>query len=214
MPVSSVFTMQNDFSQTRSTRIKTKFAVGNVNNRVNVATVQGKNEGICTITALQWAKRCLELNRGIGSYSELLITEHMLNGLMAVWRRYDNDPQQQTRVMGLNAPNGDRNTGSVRSMQRAVAGSPSKIAIFWNSFHTMGYRVGVPSVGKLALGNTPWGQVRGQRSLPANSTTYEWFDNNHGFYTSDNEHEMYKHMKRYMDANYGEPIMGYRIVSA
>lgn len=206
--------MQNNFSQTRSTRIKTRFATGNVNNRVNVATVQDEDEGICTITALQWAKRCLALKRGIGSYSELLITDHMLNGLMAVWRGFDGEPQKQTRAMGLNAPGGDSRTGSVRSMQRAVANSNSKIAIFWNSFHTMGYRIGIPTVGKLALGNTPWGRMRGQRSLPANSTTYEWFDNNHGFYTSDSEHEMYRYMKRYMNANYGEPISGYRIVSA
>lgn len=213
MPVTCVFPMQNNYSQNGNVRVRTRFANGDVNRRVNVAQAQGKDEGICTIISLQWAKRCLQLHRGIGSQNELIFTDHMLNGLMAVWRKYDNSPHEQTRAMGLNAPGGDSNTGSVRTMQRRIGASASQIGIFWNSFHTMGYRVGVPTVGKLALGNTPWGAMRRQRAQPATGTVYEWFDANHGLYTSNDAQEMYRFMRQYMDANYGEPIMGYRIVS-
>ena len=166
MPVRQVFPMQNDFHQRDRVR----------------------EEGICTVSSLQWAKKCLQFNRGIGSYDELGLSEHQLNALMAVWRRYDNRPKEQTEAMGLRMVGNERRVNGVRIMQGIVAITAPYIAIFWNSFHTMGYRVG------------------------RNPTEYEWFDKNHGLYLADDADELCQEMNTYMNREYLEPIQGVRVV--
>ena len=165
MAVRQIFPMQNNFRNMRE-------------------------EGICTISSLQWAKRCLELHRGIGEYAELLLSEHQLNALMAVWRRYDNQPVEQTRGMGLRLVREKVITKiqDVQEMHQFVAANAPYIAIFWNSFHTMGYRIG------------------------QNGTEFEWFDKNHGLYVADNFQDLELKMKSYMMMNYKERIIGVRVV--
>ena len=165
MPVRQLFQMQNNFRQRTP-----------------------NDEGICTVTALQWAKKCLQLNRGIGSYVELGLSDHQRNALMAVWRRYDNQPTQQTAGMGLRIVGTDRRVNGLRVMQGIVANTAPHVAIFWNSFHTMGYRVG------------------------RNNSEFEWFDNNHGLYLANNADELFQTMNAYMAAHYRETVQGVRVV--
>lgn len=102
---------------------------------------QGGAQGICTVASLQWAKRCLELDRGLGSFDELLLTEHQLNALMAVWRTKDNDPVAQTEGMGLRIVGGDHDVDQFIDVQAKVNLTNPHVCIFWNHHHTMGYRV-------------------------------------------------------------------------
>lgn len=160
-----LFSMQNNFTQRKP-----------------------QDEGICTIAALTWAKTCLRLKRGIGSYHELGLSDHQLNALMAVWRNFDNAPNQQTAAVGLKAVGPDQSVRSLRKMQQIVGSTEPQVAVFWNSFHTMGYRIG------------------------RNGTEHEWFDNNHGLYLAKSAADMYQTMRAYMRTNYRENISGVRIV--
>jgi hypothetical protein len=102
---------------------------------------QGGSQGICTIASLQWAKKCLQLGRGLGSFQELGLSEHQLNALMAVWRRYDNNPAAQTAGMGLRMIGIDRQVTQFIDVQRFTNLAASHVCIFWTANHTMGYRV-------------------------------------------------------------------------
>jgi hypothetical protein len=150
-------------------------------------------EGICTVTALQWVKTCLERRRGIGNYNELGLTDFQLDALMAVWRRFDHDPIQQSHAFGLRVIGGaDRAINSLRALQQEVANTAPYTAIFWNSYHTMGYRVGT-------------GRVR----------EYEWFDKNHGYYVDTDEDELLKFMRtKWNEMYFGAEgrIIGVRIL--
>lgn len=154
---------------------------------------QANEEGICTVTALQWAKKCLERKRGLGNYDELGLTEHQMNALMAVWRRFDGDAVQQSHAFGLRVIGGaDQVINSIRELQQKVASNAPYISIFWNSYHTMGYRVG---------------------SGPKKE--YEWFDKNHGYYVDTDEDELLKFMRKKWNEMYvgaAGRILGVRVV--
>ncbi len=102
---------------------------------------QGNAAGICTVASLQWAKRCLQLNRGLGNFDELSLTPHQMGALMAVWRQHDADPDGQTTGMGLARVGADLAVTQIIDVQRYVNITPPHICIFWNSTHTMGYRL-------------------------------------------------------------------------
>ena len=165
MAVRKLFEMQNDFHQKNP-----------------------NNEGVCTVAALQWAKKCLELDRGIGSYDELGLSDHQLNALMAKWRDYDDRPEQQTAAMGLSAVGDDQVVSDIGLMQGIFENTAPHIGIFWNSFHTMGYRAG------------------------KGGAEFEWFDNNHGLYVADNAEQLRQEINAYMVNEYQEPIEGVRVV--
>lgn len=134
---------------------------------------QAGEEGICTVSALQWAKKCLERKRGLGAYSELGLDDFQLDALMAVWRRFDHDAVQQSHAFGLRVVGGgDRVANSIADVQNEVSQTAPHVAIFWNSYHTMGYRVGT--------GRSP---------------EFEWFDKNHGHYISTDERELLLFMR-------------------
>ncbi len=169
MPVRKLFSMTNDYMQ---------------NN-------EAADEGICTVASLQWCKKCLEHNRGLGSYAELSLSDHQLNALMALLRHLDDQPGPQTQGMGLRRTNaGDQDISTVAELQTNVANSTSKIAIFWNQYHTMAYRVG-------------------------DHSEYEWFDQNFGCWLANNEADMKKFMEDEWKTKYSDPqgaIIGMRVV--
>lgn len=102
---------------------------------------QGGFQGICTVASLQWAKKCLQLRRGLGSFDELGLDGHQLNALMAVWRRYDDDPAGQTSGMGLRMVGVDHHVTQFIDVQRLTNLTAPHTCIFWTDAHTMGYRV-------------------------------------------------------------------------
>lgn len=102
---------------------------------------QGAEGGICTVGSLQWAKKCLQLGRGIGGFNELGLSAHQMNALMAVWRREDGNPAAQTQGMGLRMVGVDRNVNQFIDVQRFTNLTAPHVCIFWNDTHTMGYRV-------------------------------------------------------------------------
>jgi hypothetical protein len=101
----------------------------------------GAEGGICTVASLHWAKKCLQLGRGIGSFAELAISVHQLNALMAVWRRHDGNPAIQTAGMGLRLVAGDIPVTQMIDVQRHANLTAPHVCIFWTAGHTMGYRV-------------------------------------------------------------------------
>ncbi|MGQ1784455.1 hypothetical protein [Saccharicrinis sp. GN24d3] len=147
---------------------------------------QGAEQGICTVASLQWAKKCLKLGRGLGSFNELQLSGHQMNALMAVWRRYDNSPAAQTLGMGLRIVGNDRAVNQFIDVQRFVNLSASKTCIFWTHNHTMGYRV----------------STRHGREC-------EFFDIEDGLWVADNDTEI----RQVVIQNYGAAITGMRIVS-
>jgi len=155
---------------------------------------QGDQEGICTAISLVWAKKCIERRRGLGSYIELGVDDHALNGLMAVWRRFDHDPVQQTHAFGLRVVGGgDQVLSSIRAMHDHFVATAPHVGIFFNNYHTMGYRVG------------KYGKV----------TEYEWFDKNFGYFVSTDENEMHKFMREKWKAwypGYEGSVKGCRVV--
>jgi hypothetical protein len=102
---------------------------------------QSVEQGICTVASLQWAKKCLQLKRGLGNFQELALSLHQMNALMAVWRKFDHDPAAQTTGMGLRMVGLDRPVNQFIDVQRFANITNPHICIFWNSHHTMGYRV-------------------------------------------------------------------------
>lgn len=97
-------------------------------------------EGICTAAALFWARKCLELGRAPDSWAEIGKSDHNLNIIMTTLRNLDNNPIAQTELAGLNAVGADRAVASIDEMMEVVKVSTTGVAIFWNSYHTMGYR--------------------------------------------------------------------------
>lgn len=102
---------------------------------------QGAAAGICTVASLQWAKKCLQLGRGLGSFDELGLDVHQMNALMAVWRQHDGDPARQTEGMGLRMVGIDRAVNQFIDVQRLTNLTDPHVCIFWTGGHTMGYRV-------------------------------------------------------------------------
>lgn len=151
--------------------------------------LQGDQQGICTVSSLQWAKRCLQLGRGIGTFDELLLSVHQMNALMAVWRNYDNNPVRQTEGMGLRVVGGDRAVNQIIDVQRFVNLTAPHICIFWNRHHTMGYRCST---------------VR--------SRECEYFDIEDGLWLGDNDLEIRHHILQTFQNGHYEPIIGMRIV--
>jgi hypothetical protein len=97
-------------------------------------------EGICTAASLFWCRKCLELRRGVNSFAEIGKSQHNLNIIMTTLRQLDNNPAAQTDLAGLQIVGGDRVVSSMAEVARVVKGSASGVAIFWNSYHTMGFR--------------------------------------------------------------------------
>lgn len=101
---------------------------------------RNKNElGECTAASLAWAKKYLDKKGGINSYDEIGINPIALGAQMAVIRNLDNAADDQTERAGLIAVN-DTVINSLEAMVFTVKNTAPHVAIFWNSFHTMGYR--------------------------------------------------------------------------
>jgi hypothetical protein len=101
---------------------------------------QRDEEGICTAASLFWCRKCLELGRGVNTFDEIGKTDHNLNIIMRTLRTMDNNPVAQTELAGLASVGGDRVVNSMEAVMTLIKSSASKIGIFWNSYHTMGYR--------------------------------------------------------------------------
>jgi hypothetical protein len=146
--------------------------------------------GICTVASMQWAKKTLQLRRGLGSYDELSLSDHQLNALMRVWRQYDHDPATQTEGMGLRIVGADINVNQMIDVQRHTNLTAPHICIFWNSHHTMGYRA--------------WND---------HGRECEFFDNEDGLWLADNDTDIRATViNRFAAAGYA-PIEGMRIVT-
>lgn len=91
---------------------------------------QGAAQGICTVASLQWAKKCLQLGRGLGSFDELGLSVHQMNALMAVWRQYDDDPARQTEGMGLRMVGVDHAVDQFIDVQRFTNLTHPHVCIF------------------------------------------------------------------------------------
>jgi hypothetical protein len=100
---------------------------------------QSNQVGICTCSALHWAKKSLKLKRGLKSYTELP-NEQAMNAQMAVLRKLDNKPAEQCELVGLATVGHDRIISSIQELTRLVKSTAPHIAIFWTQNHTMGYR--------------------------------------------------------------------------
>ncbi len=113
---------------------KTIFTLSN-----NYTQHNGKSDGICTAASLAWARSCLKKGSAINSFSEIGINQIALEAQMAVIRKLDNSPTQQTSKAGLRIIQELR----VSSIESVITNTKSyfpHVAIFWNSFHSMGYR--------------------------------------------------------------------------
>lgn len=150
---------------------------------------QGNELGICTVASLQWAKKSLERGRGLGSFDELGLGQHQLNALMAVWRNYDNDSQSQTNGMGLRIVGNDHAVNSIIEVQRLTNLTFPHVCIFWNSHHTMGYRV----------------STRHGREC-------EFFDMENGLWLADNDTDIRAKILDTFNAGGYDQISGMRIV--
>ena len=147
--------------------------------------------GICTVASLQWAKTTLQRGRGLGSYMELGLSDHQMNALMAIWRRNDGDPTEQTKGMGLKIVGGaDHAVGQMLDVQRITNLTGPHVCIFWNSHHTMGYRV-----------STKHGRE------------CEWFDNEDGLWLANNDMDIRTTVLNGFAARGYAPISGMRVVS-
>lgn len=102
--------------------------------------LQGTEVGICTCCALTWARKTLQLGRGLKTYGELGLDDHTMNAQMAMLRRFDSQPDKQCELAQLEMVGNDTTIASVDDVLRLVKGSQSQIAIFWTQTHTMGYR--------------------------------------------------------------------------
>ncbi len=115
MAASTVFTLDNNFSQ-------------------------GGSQGICTAASLAWARKCLEKRGHVNSFAEISRGGvHAINAQMAVLRKYDGNPRKQTEMAGLTFVN-EPAVSSIDDVIKKVKASESGVAIFWTQFHTMGYR--------------------------------------------------------------------------
>ena len=101
---------------------------------------QGNEQGICTCSALTWARKTLQLGRGLSAYSELGLDSHTMNVQMAVLRKYDSEPQKQCELARLEMIGTEKTIASIDDIPRLVKGTAPHIAIFWTQTHTMGYR--------------------------------------------------------------------------
>ncbi|HTU68202.1 MAG TPA: hypothetical protein VMF52_19810 [Steroidobacteraceae bacterium] len=102
---------------------------------------QGDKVGICTFSSLTWARRSLELGRGLTAYSELGMDNHSMNLIMATVRKLDNDPVAQSALAKLvPVTGGDENISSYREVIRKTKATSPYVAIFWTREHTMAYR--------------------------------------------------------------------------
>jgi|GEM_PF-5810318 len=146
---------------------------------------QGNAQGICTVASLQWCKKTLERGRGLGNFDELSLSAHQMNALMAVWRRYDNQPAQQTQAMGLRMVGAEHVVNQFLDVQQIVNLTAPHICIFWTAGHTMGYRV----------------DTRHGRAC-------EFFDVEDGLYLADNDMDI----RATVLANYQGLIQGVRVV--
>lgn len=147
---------------------------------------QGGRGGICTVASLQWAKKCLQLGRGIGNFSELGLDAHQMNALMAVYRTQDGNPAAQTRGMGLRMVGNDRPVGQFIDVQRFANLTDPHVCIFWTLHHTMGYRV----------------------STQHNRRECDFFDIENGLWTATNDSDI----RETVIGMYGG-ILGMRVVS-
>jgi len=182
----------------RRTMIKKVFALENPFKQVTGGTQQ---IGVCTVASLKWAKQCLLLGRGLGNQNELGASARELNGLMAVWRRFDSTPEEQTTGMGLRMVGNDRPVTMLREVQRIVRDNPPHVAIFFNSHHTMGYRW---SAGRNRFERAAGGSMMRKE--------VEYFDMEDGLWWSDDEWELLEKMKEIFAAKHYAQVMGVRVV--
>jgi hypothetical protein len=101
---------------------------------------QGDEIGICTCSALTWARKTLQLGRGLKNFSELGLSNHTMNTQMAVMRRYDGQPARQCELAQLEMIGHDTVIAKIDDIPRRVMFTAPHIAIFWTQTHTMGYR--------------------------------------------------------------------------
>jgi hypothetical protein len=101
---------------------------------------QGAEIGICTCSALTWARKTLTLGRGLKSYAELGLDDHAMNAQMAVLRKFDNNPAKQCELAQLEPVGADINIASIEDVINKVKATAPNVAIFWTQTHTMGYR--------------------------------------------------------------------------
>lgn len=146
---------------------------------------QGGRVGICTCSSMQWVKKTLERKRGLGSFDELGMSAHQMNGVMAQLRKLDADPAGQSALMGLEPVGADINIATVADAVRHTEGTAPNIAIFWTQSHTMALRSG---------------------------KEYEFFDIENGLWlASDGDELRHKMRDVFRDGNYG-PAIGMRIL--
>jgi hypothetical protein len=115
MAAKLIFPMQNDFTQ-------------------------GNEVGICTCSALTWARKTLQLGRGLKSYGELGLDSHTMNAQMAVLRKYDNQPAKQCELAQLDMVGNDTVIAAIDDIPRLAKATAPHVAIFWTQTHTMGFR--------------------------------------------------------------------------
>ena len=157
------------------------FKMSNPNTQHN-----GSSMGECTAASLAWARRCLKSRGRVNSYNEIGINPIALGAQMSVIRKMDADAGGQTMRTGLKVVN-DYKISSLDDLITYVKLTPPHVAIFWNSFHTMGYRY--------------------------SHNEKEFFDLNEGLFRAQTSAEIKDKIKEsFRNNNYGS-VEGVRIVS-
>jgi hypothetical protein len=100
---------------------------------------QGDAIGICTCISLNWAKKTLQLGRGLKTLSEIGLNGHTMNAQMAVLRKLDNQPAQQCELVGLEMIGNDMVITTIDDITRLTNATAPHVAILWTQTHTMGY---------------------------------------------------------------------------
>lgn len=145
---------------------------------------QKDQQGICTASSLNWAKRVL-LGRSVERESDL-VDASVLNIQMAKLRRLDSDPAAQCALVGLIPVGGDRAVSTVSQVVSLTKASSTGVSIFWTAEHTMGYRY--------------------------KHLNKEFFDQNRGFYRAKKTKEIAKELVNSVTP-FPSGIVGMRIVA-
>lgn len=141
--------------------------------------------GICTCASMQWVKQTLKRGRGLGSYDELFLTSHQMNGVMRRLRTMDSDPTAQSALMDLVPVGKDINISTPADALRHMSATAPHIGIIWNMEHTMALRTGKET---------------------------EFFDNENGLWFSRTAKDIQTKMEQHFKAEGYPSLVGMRIL--
>jgi hypothetical protein len=119
------------------------FATNNNYTQFITGVKEDERQGICTASAMNWAKKVLK-SGPVNSFAAIGLDQHTLNIQMATLRRLDTNPEEQCDRVGLKMVstigNKDWKIGSVKDVIKLGEDNDEAVIIFYTNEHTMAYR--------------------------------------------------------------------------